>query len=197
MISTHAELQTAIGNFINRDDLTAYYSDFISLAEARIVRDIKTAELETTTTMTVDAASESLPDNFAGIIRAHLGGDYPTLDYLPPDKFHSTYASATTGRPVAYTIEGSSIYFAPTPDDAYTMTYTYIAKPDIATDTTNRLLTIYPDVYLFACLVEAADFINDAEALAKYEARYITAMRGCNKSDIYKGPLSMKLSGVV
>ena len=190
MISTYAELKTAIADFINRDDLTSYLDNFIALAEARIVRDLKTSELQVTTTMTVDAQTETLPTDFAGMIRAHLGGSYPTLDYMEPDQFHSIYATGTNGRPIAYTIEGSSILFSPTPDDSYTLTYTYFAKPDIKTDTTNRLLTIYPDVYLFACLMEAADFVHDTEAMTKYAARYQQSVDSVNGSDQYKGRLT-------
>lgn len=196
-IANYSDLQQSIANFITRDDIATYIPDFIALAEARIVRDLKTSEIEITTTLTVDSASESLPDNFAGMVRAHLGGVYPTLDYLPPDRFHSTYASSVTERPVAYTIEGNIIYFAPEPADSYTMTYTYTGKPDIATDNTNRLLTIYPDIYLFGALAETADFLQDTEAQAKYEGRYQSAIKSANESNQYKGPLSMQLSGVV
>jgi hypothetical protein len=129
------------------------------------------------------------------MIRINLNGTYPALDYMPPDSFHSRYAVNTSGRPIAFTIEGNTIYFAPYPDTTYTATYTYIAKPDLATDTTNRLMTIAPDVYLYASLMEAATFIHDDEALMKYKVAYIDSVGRLNSSDQMKGTLAMQLDG--
>ena len=186
-ISNYSELSTAVSTRINRDDLATEMENFISLAESRLVRDIEGSELDVTTTLTVDAQTKALPDNFAGMKRAILNGSYPALDYLPPDTFHSTFAAESTGRPIAYTLEGASILFAPSPDTSYTMTYTYTAKPDLLTDDTNRLLTIYPDAYLFAALVEAADHVNDSDLLARYEARYQSVIQQINDANLMIG----------
>lgn len=195
-ISNYSELVAAVTNRINRSDITADVDNFIALAEARITRDLKGSELHLTTTLTADAQTEALPDDFAGLVRIHAGGTYPTLDYVPPDTFHSIYASSSTGRPIAYTIEGNNILFAPAPDTAYTITYTYVQKPDLVTDLTNRLITVFPDVYFYATLAEAADHIEDNEKYVKYMARYEQAVQQVNRSDQYKGPLNMKLIGV-
>jgi len=40
-ITTYAELQSAITDFLNRDDLTAVAPTFISMAEANLGRDIR------------------------------------------------------------------------------------------------------------------------------------------------------------
>lgn len=192
-ISNYSELRTALANFGNRDDLDSNLDNFIVLAESRMVRDLKDAwQLHVTTTMTVDAQSETLPTDFSSLVRATIDSEYPTLEYTPPNVFHSIYAVQTSGRPVTFTIEGTSILFAPTPTDTYTMTYTYVAKPDIATDTTNNLLTMYPDVYLFACLMELADFIHDDKMLAKYTARYAQAAESVEGVTQYIGDLSQK-----
>ena len=189
-ITNYTELQTAIENWLDNTDHTARVPEFIALAEARITDDITTVELHVTTTLTVDSASEALPTDYKGMIRMKLNGTYPPLDYIPPDSFHARYAANETGRPIAYTIEGNSIYFAPQPDESYTATYTYKAKPDIATDTTNRLLTINPNLYLFASLVEGFGYIQDTESEAKYETKYQRALDGINASEQEKGALA-------
>jgi len=195
-LANYSDLQTAIANFINRDDLGTYIPDFIALAESRIATDLETNELHTTTTLAISSGSEALPANFKGLVRIKLNGTFPTLDYITPDSFHSRYASNFAGRPVSYTIEANTVYFAPTPDSSYTATYTYIAKPDLATDLTNRLMTINPNVYLFACLMEAADFIGDDDAYFKYEGKYGSAINSLNSQDQVKGALSIQLSDV-
>ncbi len=195
-ITTYTELQAAIANWLEKDNLGDRIPEFITLTEARLARELKTSELEVTTTLSVTASTEALPTNYTGMIRAHLSGTYPTLDYLPSDRFHSVYASTTSGRPVCYTIEANNILFGPSPDDTYTMTYTYIAKPNIASADTNRLLTIYPDLYLFGALSEGANYIGDTEAYAKFEGRFLQSIKSANASDNFKGALSIKLDGV-
>ncbi len=45
-ISTYAELQTAVGNWLNRADLTARIPEFIELFEARVKRDLRVRQME-------------------------------------------------------------------------------------------------------------------------------------------------------
>ena len=45
-IGTYAELQTAVANWLGRDDLTARIPEFIDLAEARLSRELETREQE-------------------------------------------------------------------------------------------------------------------------------------------------------
>ena len=196
-LANYSDLQQAIADFIVRDDLSTYIPNFIALAESRIASELDTNDLHVTTTMTVDEASEDLPADFKALIRFGIGSDYRQLDYLPPETFHSTFAAYQASRPRAYTIEANKIYFAPAPDTASTATYTYIAKPDIATDTTNRLMTIAPDIYLYASLCEAAMFIQDDEALVKYERSYALSLDRLNAVDQNKGAMSIQLDGVV
>jgi len=195
-LTNYSDLQQAVTNFINNDTVTSIIPDFITLAESRIANDVVSNDLHFTTTLTVDAATESLPDDFKSMIRANLGS-YASLDYMPPDSFHATYASTTTGRPIAFTVEGNTIHFAPAPDSTYTMDYTYVARPDLATDTTNRLMTINPNIYLFGALCEAADYLGDDEAFAKYELKYQAAVNSINSADQFKGATAIYLDGVV
>ena len=197
-LTTNTELKAAVADWINRSDLTTQIVDFISIAEARMARAVKTNELHTTTTLTIDAQTEALPADFAGMVFMRIqGNQFPSLDYMPSDTFWSRYASNEVGRPIAYTIQGNSIYFMPSPDATYTADYTYVAKPDIATDATNRMLTVHPDLYLFGALSEANSFINDDAGFAKYEGKFLNAVDSINSSDVYKGALSMQLENVV
>lgn len=196
-LTNNTELKAAVADWINRDDLTTQIIDFISIAEARMVRDlIKTSELKVTTTLTVDANSKALPADFAGLVYMELNGTYPPLDYFPADSIAQRFASGTSGRPISYSIQAQTIYFFPLPDSTYTATYTYIAKPDIATDSTNRILTMYPDVYLFGALAEAASFLEDEATEEKYKAKYQDAINRISNSDMYKGPLTIQLADV-
>lgn len=182
-LATLSDLKTEMANRSARTDLTTYLDNMIILGEARILRDLKRSpEMWVTTTLTVDAQTVALPADFAGMIRIKLGTEYPPLKYMGLDQFHSTTASDDTGRPRYYTIEANNLLVAPGPDGSYTANYTYVQKLDLVTDSTNRLLTIYPDIYLWASMVELADFIQDDEKMAKYLGRYNLAIESMLES---------------
>ena len=53
-LTTYAELKTAIGDFLNRDDLTSVAPDFITLAEADINRRVRHWRMEGRSTAQID-----------------------------------------------------------------------------------------------------------------------------------------------
>lgn len=55
MISDYASLQTAIADWLARADLTDQIPTFITLAEARLNRDLRLASMQVTRSGTADA----------------------------------------------------------------------------------------------------------------------------------------------
>ena len=160
-ISNYSELQAAVANWINRDDLTTVIPDFIRLAESRIATDLKTQHLITESTITTDASSKS---------------------------------ASATGKPLAYTLKGNSIHFMPTPDSSYSCIVSHYTTPDLATDTTNTLLTNYPDLYLFASIVEALEYIEQDST--RYETRYQKALLAADAESDYLGALAIHVGDI-
>jgi hypothetical protein len=68
-IGTYAELKTAIANFLARDDLTARIPEFISLAEARMSRELGTRSQTKRANATLSAgdAFVSLPTDMRAL----------------------------------------------------------------------------------------------------------------------------------
>ena len=68
-ITTYSELQTAIAEFLARTDLTSDIKNFISLAEARMSRELSTRSQEKRVTATTTADDEfiSLPTDLREI----------------------------------------------------------------------------------------------------------------------------------
>lgn len=173
-ISTFAELKTAIATWTNRDDLTDYLGDFIALAEARLNRTMLTAEREGEVTSATSAAEVTLPTDFYGIRTLYIEADPRTvLEPLALGELRSTYPAAATGLPQHYAIaSGNVLTFGPAPDAEYTYNLNYWkAIPALASNSTNWLLTAYPDVYLAAALVEAFMFIMDETRAQMWDAR--------------------------
>ena len=168
-IGTFAELKTATANWLDRSDLTARIPEFITLAEARFNRILRTRDMETVSTAISTAAGTreySLPTGFVQMKEFHLTTDPLTpLAYITPEMMTRIWAGSGQGKPEVFTIIADNVRLGPNPDAVYTtsMLYykTFTALSDSAT--TNDMLTNNPDVYLYGVLLEAEPFImNDA-----------------------------------
>jgi hypothetical protein len=75
-------------------------------------------------------------------------------------------------------------YFWPIPDNAYTVSIVYQGRIAALSDsnTTNDILTFFPDVYLYGALANAAPFITDAR-IPVWRDLFMSSLDGANKSD--------------
>lgn len=176
-LDTYTNLQAAIADRIDRDDLTSQIPDFVEIAEARINRWLRVYGLEAITTFqTVSGtAYYALPAGFKEV--RHLmvqGDDNRTLIETGADYGHKARPQSDVGKPVFYSILADQFALFPTPDAIYTLELTYTKKPDAlsVSNPTNWILDNAPDLLLYASLREAADHIMDDAKVAKYEAAY-------------------------
>lgn len=166
-ITTYAELQTALANYTHRDDTTARIPEFIQMGEADLNRKIRTVDMETraTTTTATDTRFIALPSGYMEIRSIYIQDPAKEILYLVPNALRDSVVSETdTGEPDFFTIK-DEIELNCIPDQAYTLETHYLKKYDIATDSTNWLLTNDPNLYLYSAMVHAALFeMNDARA---------------------------------
>lgn len=210
-INTYATLVTAVENWLARDDLTDRVPEFITLAEAKFNRVLIHPGMETRSTAVIDTASDepeflSLPSDFQSMRSVRLSGvtGKPRLEFLSQTQM-ADYRYSTdnvTGQPVYYSIMGSEIELAPTPNDDYTLEMVYRAYiPALtASNTTNWLLTLAPDLYLYGALLEAAPHIKEDERLAVWGQAVSTVIDQLNtlgeRQSVNAGSSSITLPGV-
>lgn len=195
-LDTNTNLKGAIADWLNRTDLTTQIVDFIRLTESRITADFAENnllnKLLTSETITTDATSKALDSGYRGTVVAYLNSDPKvTLNYLPPDEFFSRYLSSQTGKPAAYTIDGSSIHLGPSPDASYDLIHWFVKMPDLATDETNSVLTNYPNLYLYGALSEGFGFLGNETKALQYEGRYLKALDAIQDEARNLGPLQV------
>lgn len=189
-ITTYAQLQTAIGEYSARPDLSDYFPDFITLAENWLnygsadTPPLRCREMEATATLTPTNGVCTVPGDFLQTIKVvEDASTRRTLHYLTPDAMESMYPALYGGIGYHYTIVGSELQTAPMVSNNVILTY-YQALPDLFTYGTNWLLTKSPSIYLRASLAQAAEFIrNDTEA-AKQASMAQALITGLNKSDM-------------
>lgn len=167
-IATYSDLQTAVANWINRDDLTSRIPEFITMAEAHFNRTLRRPEMENSAYTTINAETVALPTDFLAMRAIYLDSSpRQLLDYVAFSTMRSQYASTTTNKPEVYSIVDGALVFAPIPDTSYTAQIVYWQKiPALASNSTNWLLTLAPDLYLYGSLVHAAKYIRDDAEVA-------------------------------
>ena len=128
-ISNYTELQTAVANWLDRDDLSARIPEFIGLCEARFNRSLRIRAMETldTSVSTVaDTKTIALPTGYVQMRDIHITGDpLVQLQYVTPEIMNRIHAGSVSGRPEVYTIIGENIVLGPTPDAVYSTSMLY------------------------------------------------------------------------
>ena len=166
-ISNYSELNTAVANWLDRDDLTDRIPEFIALAEARFNRLLRIRAMETkqTASTVADQRNLALPTNFIQMRNLQINtSPITSLEYVTPEMYDRLYGGSDTGTPKAYTTLADEIQLGPIPASVQTIEMLFYKRFDALTSsaTTNWMITNAPDVYLYGCLLEAEPFImND------------------------------------
>lgn len=185
-ISTYAELQTAVANWLDRTDLTARIPEFIALSEAKMNRQLRLQFMETEIDIIINEEKEALPTGFRSAKRFYLDTN-PRVDlqYISPFRLNSTdLGSNSTNDPVYFTYSGNNFQFRPIPDSGVTGKLLYFKAIDpLDTTPTNTLLTNSPDIYLYGALAEAGPFLIDQEVSALYLSLFNQAMLSAQDED--------------
>ena len=186
-IASYSELQTAVGNWLNRSDLTSYIPDFISLGEARIYRELRIRAMETALSSAISSGVLAVPSTYIEIKFAYVDGSPSRLlKRTTPDDIYARYpVRASTGRPVHIAREGSNFIFGPYPDSAYTIKGIYYARLTALSDsnTTNWFTTNAPGILLYAALCEAEPFLKNDARIALWQAKYAEEKDGIEREE--------------
>lgn len=202
-LATYSDLKSSVANYLGRTDLTSQIPDFITLAELRLSRDIRTRKMlkTATATMTIADATVGLPSDFLAIRDVYVQGTpRTTVSYLSPSAFSANSRADESGLPVYYTLRSNEFEFAPKPDSAYTVQMLYYFKPTALSDTntSNEFMANYPDALLYASLLEAEPYLMNDARLATWANLYNQAIERIGTSDEqaeYSGvPLSMTVA---
>ncbi len=199
-ITTYAELQTSVANFLARDDLTAQIPDFIALAEARMGRELDTrSQVKRVTAATVAGAEFiDLPTDLRKIQGIKINSNpVKVLDYATSYDYYNLTPSNGTGTPSYYTVVGTAIGLRPIPDSVLTIEMIYSDDIDAlsSTNTTNTILTRHPDAYLFGALAAASVFLMDDARAAQFDqvfSRTIGEMKRDTDDAKFGGSLVMR-----
>ena len=187
---TFTELKTNIADWLNRTDLTSVIPTFITLAEARLNRQLRTTNQYTRATVSSSDQYLSMPDDFLEMrhirmtspkerdlveIAAHNINEYTDTNFL---------ASLADAYP-RYFVYGQSLRIIPTPAESITYELLYYAKvPALSTsNASNWVSTSHPDAYLYYSLLQAAPYLGEDERIAIWAQQAERAVAEIQASD--------------
>jgi hypothetical protein len=187
-ITNYDTLQTAVSNWLHRQDLAVLVPDFIALAENEMSSDIVARSMEARATLAVTAGNAyvTLPSDVLEFRRLLLVTDPASvLRYESPDQISADYPTAIVGKPTLYTVIGSTAQLAPIPDANYSLELTYRQSiPSLSvSNPTNWLLINSPNVYLYGALCAAQPYIMDDNRIGLFKNLYAEAVSKINSID--------------
>lgn len=189
-LNNYANLKAAIVRADGSNDITDVLDDAIDICEAEIyanstetllVRGMETTSSETLSTSDRFLALQSDYIKMRSLSLVLSSGNQD-IQYCTPE---SLKVVAGSGKPRNFTVT-SRIEFDRVADSAYTADVIYFAKPTALSDanTTNTVLTNYPNIYLSGCLWAINSHFNQEPDMANYYyAEFIKAIKGANKQD--------------
>ena len=174
-ISTYSELQTAVANWLDRDDLTDRIPEFIALAEARFNRVLRLRSMEAKYTANTVASQRNLalPTGYIQMHNFQVNtSPLTTLSYVTPEIYDRLWGGSTGGTPKFYTILANEVSFGPIPGSVMEVEMLFYKKFDNLSGSvaTNWLITNAPDIYLYGSMLEAEPFIMNDERVPLWAA---------------------------
>jgi hypothetical protein len=186
-ITNYTNLQTSIADFLNRSDLTDVIPTFIALAEADFNRNVRHYKMEARSSGQQSAGDQymQIPSDWLETIRLHLTSNGTSALTLTSRAamadIRAKNENISTKSPYLYTHADGQFELYPTPTEDTDVELLYYQKiPDLATNSTNWLLTDAPDVYLYGALKHSASYLQDDARLTVWQAQYQEALLNLN-----------------
>lgn len=192
-LANYSNLQSAISTELNISTgglATAVIQDAITRAEAKINRRTRLREAEQLSyaTLTSSSAFLAVPTGMVELlnlrIRLASAADtaYEEVKYVAPERLHEYYGGANDSEQWHYTLR-DQLEFDRAPSSNHRVMMHYLKAWDIASDSTNWLLTNYPDAYLYGSLAECEMHVRNDERVPLWKTYFDDAIRELNSLD--------------
>lgn len=199
-ITTYAELQTAIGDWLNRADLDQKIPDFIRLAESTLNDVLRQADMVTTSSgVTITSGRATLPSDCLEVVYAQVGSteDEP-LEQITPQQLTMLRRTRTrdAANPRFFAVIGREMVVTPTPSSGTLDLDYYQRIPELSSSNpSNWLLTDAPHVYLYTSLLHATPFLMDDARYAVFQNTVSQQVMASVKSQQTLSLDDMKMAG--
>jgi hypothetical protein len=180
-ISDYASLLVDAGEYAGREDIAHNFPRFLGLAELKLNRGLRVADMEVTDEIALIDGEGTLPADFLEAREVRNASGIPIRAVSLQQLTNSCVDRS--GTPAGYAIVGSTIKVRPVSDNELTVTY-YARIPALApSNPTNWLLEKAADVYLYALVTEIAIWERDAAKAQAGQQLMSLALSGLTVED--------------
>lgn len=187
-LDNYANLKAAVMNWSHRQDVGSFVDDFITLAENEFYHNAN-SPLRVRYMEALDTGACSTSDRFLALptdyleqrrLDITLNTERKPIKFVTPNQMN---IETLGGNPTYFTVT-TRIEFNRQPDQAYVTNLQYYKKLTAldSTNTTNDILTYYPNIYLYGSLWALFQWARNDEEEAKFYNKFMNAIEGANDS---------------
>lgn len=183
VITNYATLQTAIADYLARDDLTSFIPNFVQAAENKLYRTLNLRAEETALSVSISNNVAAVPSDFKALKFAYYDQTpVRLLQWVSIDELYRDYPDRSDqGEPSVISREGTNFVFGkPSQDGTLKGIYYKKLDPIRTTDGTWYVVNA-PEVLLYGSLLEAEAFIHNDPRLMVWQQMYSDALDSLRK----------------
>lgn len=175
-LANYSDLVTALTAWgESRGDISGIEDDAVRLAEGHLNLELRSREMLASTDITITDGVGTLPTDFLGAHSVILKTTpRRVLDQVSFEAQDAMTDTTQSGIGCTYSIYGESIRVAPRPTQDVELLY-YQEIPNLESNSTNWLMTKYPNIYLTACQMEIYRYLREDRDM-EIEAKRLQAM---------------------
>lgn len=184
-IATFDDLLLKVPQWAERTDISEeLITDFLYMAEAEASQQLRVPAMENAELLVVSNGSVTVPFDFLELRRlTWQGSEDKVLQYLSWDQFVNinqsggVYQDTTT--PTYFSRQGANWFISPEPaDDTNILCHYYRYVPAIGPQTSsNWLLDLSPQVYLYGGLKYLHEYVMDNERATYWEQKFMNELQ--------------------
>lgn len=181
-ITDYTTLQTAIAQYLNREDLTAQIPMFIQFVESELNVRLRTRQMVVRAQAVSANEYVQLPADWLEAINLQIVGGTSPLRFVTLDEADCIIRDQLYTQTVAYSLMNGAIELVPPPGDDVEIEMVYYGKIPALSDEapTNWLLLRDPAVYLYGACMHAAPFLIDDQRIPTFGSFYAARVEALN-----------------
>lgn len=185
-ITNYSTLQTEVGEWLARGNLTAAIPGLIQNWEERFYRQPKNFGrfMEASFTGTIASSVIAVPSDYLGLKYAYVNTSPASrLDRVSLNQLYGTYPrNDETGLPRWIARDLTNFVFGPAPDSDYDISGVYFAKPTLIRDSADDaeehwIIVNAPDLVLYGSLLQAAPYLQNDKRIPTWQAMYNESLK--------------------
>ena len=180
-IADYASLLVDAGEYSGRNDVAHLFPRFLGLAELKLNRFLRVAEMEVVGTVAVTNSAGTLPADFLEAREVKTAAGQP-IRAVALQQLTDSYGERS-GIPAGYAVVAGKFHVYPVCDQDLTVTY-YARIPALTpANPTNWLLDKAADVYLYSLVEEIAIWERDVGKVGAAQQLKMLALSGLKIGD--------------